>query len=142
MRLVLPLMIALTICGPAVAAGAKADAEPKAGGQYVDLIPLALPVITNGMVRNYIYLRVRVNLGPGVDSVKAREKEPYLRNALIHAGYRTPFTASDSFIKLDEAKLKAAMANEARGILGAKAVTSVTVISQDPQRISNVGRPS
>jgi len=98
-------------------------------------------VIDRGMVRNYIYLRVRVNLNKGVDAVKAREKEPYLRNALIHAGYRTPFTASDTFLKVDPAKLASTLSAEARTILGQKAVASVEIMSQDPQHVSNVGRP-
>jgi hypothetical protein len=141
MRLTLAALIALVAVTPALAAGKPKGEEAGAVGQYVDLVPLALPVIANGMVRNYIYLRVRVNLASGVDAVKAREKEPHLRNALIYAGYRAPFTASDTWLKLDTAKLSASLSNEARTILGPKAVASVVVMSQDPQHISNVGRP-
>lgn len=142
MRLALAAILALSLSSPALAAGKPKAASDGPVGQYVDLVPLALPVIDRGMVRNYIYLRVRVNLAKGVDAVKAREKEPYLRNALIHAGYRTPFTASDTYLKVDPAKLASSLSSEARTILGQKAIASVEVMSQDPQHVSNVGRPS
>ncbi len=142
MRNALIAVLALGLATPAFASEKKAEGEGGPVGQYVDLTPLALPVIAGGVVKNYIYLRVRVNLAQGVDSTKARDKEPYLRDALIQAGYRTPFTRTDSYLKLDEAKLSAALARDARVILGAKSVASVVVTSQDPQRISNVGRPS
>ena len=83
-----------------------------------------------------------MNLASNVDAEKARDKEPYLRDALIHAGYRTPFTSADSYLKLDEAKLGAAVARDSVAILGPGKVASVVVMSQDPQHVSNVGRPN
>lgn len=139
--LALALSLALGLSAPALAAEKKKEGADAAAAQYVDLVPMALPVVVNGMVRNYIFLKLRVNLTPGADAAKARDKEPYLRDALIHAGYRTPFTASDSYIKLDEAKLTAALAQQARAIFGAKAVGQIVVTSQDPLHVSNLGRP-
>ena len=143
MRRTVILLLALGLAAPAFAADKpKDDAGNGPVGQYIDLTPLALPVISGGIVKNYIYLRVRVNLTSNVDAEKARDKEPYLRDALIHAGYRTPFTSADSYLKLDEAKLGAAVARDSVAILGPGKVASVVVMSQDPQHVSNVGRPN
>lgn len=139
--LALAVLLSLAIAGaePAMAAEKKKEGEAPAA-QYVDLVPFSLPVVVNGTVRNYIFLKLRVNLAPGADASKARDKEPYLRDAMIHAGYRTPFTAGDSLVKLDEAKLTAALAQQARAIFGPRAVGQIVVTSQDPLHVSNLGR--
>jgi flagellar basal body-associated protein FliL len=142
MRRALIVLTVLALSTPAFAAEEKKkEGEGDAVGQYIDLVPLALPIVADGMVRNYIFLRVRVNLTKSADAPKMRDKEPYLRDALLHAGYRTPFTRTDSYLKVDEAKLSASLARDAAAILGPGKVASVQVVSQDPQRISGVGRP-
>lgn len=136
------LVLSLALGLPAGAAEKKKEGEAEPTAQYVDVVPMALPVIVGGTVRNYIFLKVRVNLAAGADASKARDKEPYLRDALIHAAYRTPFTAADSMVKLDEGKLSAAVAQQARTLFGARAVGQVTITSQDPLHVSNLGRRS
>jgi flagellar basal body-associated protein FliL len=140
MRRALIAITVLALSAPAFAAEEKKK-EGDAVGQYVDLVPLALPIVANGMVKNFIFLRVRVNLTKSADAPKMRDKEPYLRDALIHAGYRTPFTRSDSYLKVDDAKLSAALTKDATAILGPGKVASVQIMSQDPQRISGIGHP-
>lgn len=140
MRLALIALTVMSISAPALAAGAK-KAPAEDVGQYVDLVPLALPIVAGGQVRNYIFLRVRVNLTKGADAPKMRDKEPYLRDALVRAGHRTPFTRADTYLKVDEAKLSAALAKDAAQILGPGKVASVQVMTQDPQRMTGIGRP-
>lgn len=139
MRRALIALTVLALSTPALAAEGKKEGE--AVGQFIDLVPLALPIVADGMVKNYIFLRVRVNLTKNADAPKMRDKEPYLRDALIHAGYRTPFTRKDSYLKVDDAKLSASLAKDAAMILGPGKVASVQIMSQDPQRISGVGHP-
>jgi flagellar basal body-associated protein FliL len=142
MRLALIALTMISLATPALAAGGKAEkSEKEVVGQYVDLVPLALPVIAGGQVRNYIFLRVRVNLTKSADAPRMRDKEPYLRDALVRAGHRTPFTLADSYLKIDEAKLSAALVKDAAAILGPGKVASVHVMSQDPQRMTGIGRP-
>lgn len=142
MRLALIALTLISIATPALASGAKAEKAAKEEmGQYVDLVPLTLPIIAGGQVKNYIFLRVRVNLTKSADAPKMRDKEPYLRDALVRAGYRTPFTRADTYLKVDEAKLSAALAKDAAQILGPGKVASVQVMSQDPQRMNGIGRP-
>jgi flagellar basal body-associated protein FliL len=139
MRLALIALTVMSLATPVLASEAKKPSEDV--GQYVDLVPLALPIVAGGQVKNYIFLRVRVNLTKHTDAPKMRDKEPYLRDALIRAGYRTPFTRGDSYLKVDEAKLSAALAKDAAQILGPGKVASVQVMTQDPQRMTGIGRP-
>jgi hypothetical protein len=142
MRLALIVLTMISLATPALASGGKAEkAEKETVGQYVDLVPLALPIVAGGQLKNYIFLRVRVNLTKSADAPKMRDKEPYLRDALVRAGYRTPFTRADSYLKVDEAKLSAALTKDAAAILGPGKVASVQVMSQDPQRMTGIARP-
>ncbi len=123
-------------------ASASEKKEEKASvGQYVDIAPVALPIVVNGQLINYVFAYVRLNLNSGVDSLKMREKEPFFRDALVRAAHRTPFTKSTDYTVIDEPRLVAAMTREAAVIAGAKAVKSVVVTSQQPKRRQGMPKP-
>ena len=135
----LALLLALVVPAEVLAA---AGAEKKAvAAQYVDISPVALPVIVRGRIINYIFLMVRINLSPTADATKLRTKEPYFRDALVRAAHRTPFTDPKSYVQLDEARLKAALLKDAGAIGGARNIVSITVTSQTPKQRSNLPRP-
>lgn len=124
----------LILCLPLVllAAPAGAEEKPKVVGQYVDLQPVALPIVVNGQLVNYVFVYLRVNLTG--DVTKLRTKEPFFRDALVREGHRTPFVVPGDWQKIDEAKLTAVMLRDTRAIVGADQVGSVVVTSQTPQR--------
>ena len=135
---------ALLALAPALlATAAQASAPPKkeAAGQYVDLSPIALPVVVEGRLVNYIFVSLRLNLAPSADSVKLRAKEPWFRDAMVRAGHRTPFTNPKNYLVLDEARLKATLLREAGAISGAKNFTSAAVLSMTPKQRSGLPRP-
>lgn len=132
-----PLLLAATA---AQAAGAPKK-EGGAVGQYVDLSPVALPVVVNGRLINYVFVHLRLNLAASADSAKLRTKEPYFRDALVRAAHRTPFTDPKSYIKLDEARLKSSLLQLAGAIAGAKNFTGVTVTQQTPKQRSGLPKP-
>jgi len=126
--LTVPLLLAL-------ACGAQAAPEkPKEVGQYVDLQPVAMPIVVDGQLVNYVFVYVRINLKAGVEVARVREKEPFFRDALVRDGHRTPFIVPGDWEKVDERKLVAAMTRDALAIGGADAVSSVSVTSQSPQK--------
>lgn len=129
---VLPLVLLAT--APAVAAEEKA--ANKQVGQYVDLQPVALPVVIDGQLVNYVFVSVRLNLASGVDTSRWRAKEPFFRDALVRAGAETPFTAGKDYDKIDVAKMTASLMKAATAIAGPNVVRSVTVTSQVPSRRS------
>lgn len=110
-----------------------ADGSGQPVGQYVDLQPVALPVVVSGRLVNYVFVYVRVNLAPNADVAKVRAREPMLRDALVRMGARTPFTNPADYNRVDEAKVCAAMQQAVTAIVGPGVVRSVAVTSQTPQ---------
>lgn len=125
----------------------RASEKPKEGGskaevgQYVDLAPVALPVVARGVLVNYVFVSVRIQLSALANTGKLRTREPYFRDALVRAAHRSPFTLDTDYTKIDEAKLKASLLREAIAISGAKDVKGVTVVSQSPKKRTGLPDP-
>lgn len=134
----LPLVLA---AGAARASSGGAEGGKEAGGQNVDLAPVALPIVLNGRLINYVFVQVRINLSPSADVLKVREKEPWFRDALVRAGHRTPFTKATDYTVVDEARMKAVLMREAAAITPARNLLSVTLVSQTPKQRSRLPRP-
>src|SRR5687767_7430079 len=83
---------ALAAFTPAAAGAAGGAPPPKDAGQYVDLLPVALPIVVDGRLVNYVFVYVRINLTSAALPNRVREREPHFRDALVRAGHRTPFT--------------------------------------------------
>jgi hypothetical protein len=127
-----------------LAGGAHAgeDKTPKEVGQYVDLQPVAMPIVVDRQLVNYVFVYVRVNLKSGVDVTKIRDREPFFRDALVRDAHRTPFIVPGDWRRIDEAKLIAAMTRDAAAITGPGIVASVVVTSQSPQKNVMPPRPA
>lgn len=128
-----------------LAAGtASANAPPKkeSGGQYVDLSPVALPIVLNNRLINYVFAQIRINLTPAADAPKLREREPWFRDALVRAAHRTPFTNPRDYTTIDEARMKATLMREAGLITSPRNLLSVTLVSQTPKQRSRLPRPA
>jgi hypothetical protein len=136
------LILALPLVALAAPAAAADDKGPKAVGQYVDLQPVAMPVIVNGQLVNYVFVYVRINLTGGADVIRLRTKEPFFRDARGRLGHRTPFTVPGDWQRIDERRLTAALMRDAQVIAGEGNVASVVVTSQAPQRRVVPPRPS
>jgi hypothetical protein len=132
----LPLTL---LAGPSLAARAPPK-DKAAGGQYVDISPVALPVVARDLVVNYVFVAVRLNLSQVANIQKLREREPFFRDALVRAGHRTPFTSKTDYLSLDVARLKTVMLKEAVR-LGGKDIQSVSVMSQTAKRRTGVPKP-
>jgi|SRR5579872_6067714 len=113
---------------PVAAFASAAAAETKVAGQYVDLSPVAMPIVVDGRLINYVFVYVRINLTGSADMPRLRDKEPYFRDALVRAGHRTPFTRYDDYTRLDEARLKATLFQAAVGIAGPGAIASIEIM--------------
>ena len=122
------------------AASARADeAPPKADDQTVKLSPVALPIVVNGRIVNYVFTDVQIDLTPSADVIALRAKEPDFRDALVREAHRTPFVLANDYNHLDEARLKAVLARDAGAIVGARNIKGVEVLSATPQHF--VPRP-
>lgn len=107
--------------------------KPEAAEDAVALSPVALPIVVDGRIANYVFVSVKVWLNPGYDAFALRDKEPFFRDALVRAGHRTPFVVKGDYNRIDEAKLRVALQREAGAIVGPAAIKTVQVVSQTPQ---------
>jgi hypothetical protein len=113
---------------PLVLAAGAATAQTKEAGQFVDLSPVALPVVVNGRLLNYVFVYIRINLTPTADLARWRDREPYFRDALVRLAHRTPFTVPTDYTRIDEARLKVALFQAATAITGPGAVASIQIL--------------
>ena len=90
------LLAAALITGLSVSAEAadtKGKEKEAENLSYVSIAPVAVPVIVNGKVVNYVFVNVRIDLMPSANSMKLREREPFFRDALVRAAHRTPLSS-------------------------------------------------
>jgi hypothetical protein len=123
----LPLMLLL-------AEPARAERPPPEPVHYVDMAPLALPVINDRRICNYVFVYVRLDLNHQADPTFWQDKEPFFRDALVRAAHRTPFSIPNDCTRLDEAALKRSLFSEASKITGPNVITGVQVLKSTPQR--------
>jgi flagellar basal body-associated protein FliL len=140
-RHALVIALSLALFGAVQAHAAAPEPKAAATGQYVDLSPVALPVVVDGKLVNYVFVSVRLALSSTSNAAKWRAKEPYFRDALVRAAHRTPFTNPKDYSTIDTAKLQAALLREATAITGGKDVKSVTVVSQTSKRRAGMPKP-
>lgn len=133
--------LALTAAGAASGAGASEPEKKSVGDAFIDISPIPVPIIVEGRLINYVLVHVRVNLNPNVDTAKLRDKEPYLRDALVRSAHRSPLTDKTDYYRVDEALLKAAVARDVAPVIGARNITSVQITKQQSSQRVGLPRP-
>lgn len=132
-------LIAASVALPSVAAAPLAHAgDAPANGASLGIAGVGLPIISGGRIRNYVFVSLRLHLGGGATPESMRPKEPWLRDALVRAGHRTPFVVENDWTLIDGAALSASLMRSAATIAGRGAVTRVEIISQAPRRRTGV----
>ena len=133
-------LIAASVALPSLAAAGQTRAgdRPAASGASLGIAGVGLPIITDGRVRNYVFVSLRLHLGGSATPEAMRPKEAYLRDALVRAGHRTPFVVADDWTRIDATALSASLMRAAVPIAGRGAVTRVEVVSQAPRRRTGV----
>ena len=126
-------LIAATAAISTVATASSAEDAPT-GGQSLSMPGVALPIITGGRLRNYVFVSLRLHLGGSATPETMRTKEAFLRDALVRAGHRTPFVVTDDWTRIDPAALSASLIRSAATIAGRGSVTRVEIVSQAPRR--------
>lgn len=135
MRTVKALFVLSLLALGLVAVPARAsEGEAKKAPPYVDLDSLAIPVLREGLLVNYVFVKLRVNLTPKGDSLKFRAKAPYLRDAVVKAAHKQSLIDPKDPTRVDEKALNALVAREAGRLAGAGVVASGETLSQASQR--------
>jgi hypothetical protein len=125
---------------PALARSAKKEKKGGKEGEgeaapdpVIKLQSMALPVIAGGKLINYVFVQMTITLKPGVLVTVFDGKEPLLRDAVVREAHAKPFLRPDSYVALDEARLKASVLRETNGLIGPGKVALVTVVKQTPR---------
>ncbi|MGZ3275291.1 MAG: hypothetical protein ACXU82_02705 [Caulobacteraceae bacterium] len=128
--LALGLMIAVAPVEPALAAE-----PPPAAAQTIALEAVALPIIVDGRLLNYVFCSIRLDLYPNADGAKVRAKEEYFRDDLVRVGHRNPFVRKDDYNRVDEAKVRAEILRIAPGLVGPGVIRSAAIVRQASQKV-------
>ena len=111
------------------------EAEKDVPAATLSLDAVALPIIVNGALLNYIFVTVKLELEPKTDGAAVRMKEQFFRDDLVRVGHRTPFVRPDDYNKVDEAKVRAEVLRAAAGIVGPHAIKNATITKQVAQHL-------
>lgn len=125
-------LLALTLM---VAAGPILAAEQPTKPQTFQIETVALPVIVNGKLLNYVFVSIRLDLMPDAKANTVRDKEQFLRDDLVRVGHRTPFTRLDDYTRLDETKIKAELARFAQTVIPPGTIKSIVITRQVSQKL-------
>lgn len=133
-------LIAASAALPVLAAGSEALASdrPAPAAPSISIAGVGLPIIAGGRLRNYVFVSLRLHLGGSATPESMRPKEAFLRDALVRAAHRTPFTVADDWTVIDTAALSASLVRAAVPIAGRGSVTRVEVVSQAARRRTGV----
>lgn len=139
MRKLAAMVLGLTIAAalqPALAAE-KEKNQPKS----VTLSSVALPIVVDGRLINYVFCAIRLDLYPNVEESRVRSKEEFFRDDLVRTGHRTPFTREDDYTRVDEAKVRAEVMRFAPTVVGPGVVRAVVVARQNSQKLTTLPIP-
>jgi hypothetical protein len=137
-RAVAAAMLASTLlAGLANASGppAKAKEETESGegeqlsSRSMDAPYLAVPVVRDGQLVNYLFVSIRIEIAPSVDLWRTRERAHFLRDALVRASHGNDLAAPEDNNTLNEARAIQVYRAAAVQALGAEAVGGVSVVA-------------
>jgi len=137
-RAIAAAMLASTLlAGLANASGppakAKGETENEEGEQLssrsMDAPYLAVPVIRDGQLVNYLFVSIRIEISPGVDLWQTRERAHFLRDALVRASHGNDLADPEDNNALNEARAIQIYRTAAVQALGAEAVGRISVVA-------------
>lgn len=139
---VLCLFLSLPVAGPAFAAEEKPAAGASDADLRIELSGIGLPVLRDGRVVNFVFIRARIQLNPGLTKADIEAREPFIREGLVRSAYRTPLNPPNDFMTVDPKLFEALLLREAKATLGPKIVKSVQLRDQKAQKLVYAPRSS
>ena len=130
---------ALAVASPVLASGGGGDkAEGDSAAASVNIAGVGLPVTSNGRIRNYVFVTVKVHLGAGTTIEAMRAKDPFIRDALVRTAHRVSLAMPNDFTRMNENAINAAVMAIANVVVGHGGVTASEVLMQTPRRRTGV----
>ena len=133
-RAMIAAMIASTLMAGLAAANppaAKSGSNNEAGvsGRTMDAPYVAVPVVRDGRLVNYLFVSIRFEIAPGVDLWRTRERAHFLRDALVRACHANQLASAADNNVLDEARAITVFRQAATQALGPNSVGAISIIS-------------
>jgi hypothetical protein len=137
-RAIAAAMLASTLlAGLANASGsapkAKAKGEEESGEQLssrsMDAPYLAVPVVRDGQLVNYLFVSIRIEIAPAVDLWQTRERAHFLRDALVRASHGNDLADPENNNVLNEARAIQVYRAAAVQALGERAISGVSIVA-------------
>lgn len=135
-RAVAAAMIASTLLaglanasGPAGKEKSKGAEAEQATSRTMDAPYLAVPVVRNGQLANYLFVSLRIEIANGVDLWQTREQAHFLRDALVRASHAHDLADANDNNLLNEARALEVYRAAAIQALGERAVARVAVVA-------------
>ena len=114
---------------PAPASGRGHSASGADISRSMDAPYLAVPVVRDGQLVNYLFVSLRIQISPRVDLWRTREKAQFLRDALVRASHANALADPNNNNALNQALAIEVYRRAAVQTLGAEAVAGVTIVS-------------
>lgn len=132
-RLLLAAAVAL-VAAPVWASEKKKEGEGQALDPTYKLGSMSIPIIYNGRIVNYVFVAMTLKLSLGTEVQSFKDKEPELRDAIVRAAYKTPFTRADTWKEVDGPRLTSFVKNQCALLFGKGKVASVEIVKQIPRQ--------
>lgn len=124
--------------GPAAASKGGEGQDASAAARSMDAPYLAVPVVRNGQLVNYLFVSARIEIAPTVDLWRTREKAHFLRDALVRASHANDLADAEDTDTLNEARAVEVYRAAAARALGEGIVTRVAIVASYSSRGSGV----
>jgi hypothetical protein len=144
-RAVAMALIASTLMS-GLAAGQESGGHGAEGGgdsaelstRNMDAPYLAVPVERDGLLVNYLFVSVRIEIAQGVDLWRTRERAQFLRDALVRASHSNDLADPSDDNALNEARAIEVYRAAAIQALGERAVGAISIVSTYSSRGSGI----
>src|SRR5262245_24374553 len=111
------------------AAKEKGGQPGEDASRSMDAPYLAVPVVRDGRLVNYLFVSLRIQISPRVDLWRTREKAQFLRDALVRASHANSLADPNDNNALNQGLALQVYRQAAIQTLGAEAVAGVTIVS-------------
>ena len=138
MALIASTLLAGLANASAPAAKAKAEEGAATTSRSMDAPYLAVPVVRNGQLVNYLFVSIRIEITSGVDLWRTRERAHFLRDTLVRASHSADLADPEDANVLNEARAIEIYRAAAVQALGANAVGAVSVVAFYSSRGSGI----
>lgn len=120
----------------AYASGPPAKEKAKGGEEAAELssrsmdVPyLAVPVVRDEVLVNYLFVSVRIEIAQGVDLWRTREQAHFLRDALVRASHSADLADPNDSNLLNESRAVEVYRAAAIQALGERTISGVSIVA-------------